>query len=255
MESVEGSSVFFHALAYIAFIILSGVGFLLCFVFFVVRISQDHKHKWNWLIAGIIALLTLLFSIYLFVSKVVHTVKDLGHHVEKKFEESMEDLQKMDSSYQYTKLNTNDMVKKLKEFESMNGETNVPKEFYVYFGFADYYRMPLTYPYSLHCTDVLETATLYDESRVSDFNVNDNGEIETEWNNIKEFAFDNSALIARVGASGDKKEMYMVYSFSDSKKISMQSTLKDVFKTAHKEFGYRGYDTLIDVLQYNQLFK
>lgn len=253
MGTVEGSSVFFHALAYIAFIILSGVGFLVCFVFFVVRISQGHKHKWNWLIAGVIALLMLLFSIYLFVSKVVGTVKDIGHHVEKKFEESMENLQKFDSSYQYNDLNTNETLKKLKEFESMNQETG-PREFYVYYGFADYYRMPLTYPFSLHSTDILETATLYNEENVSEFNVNDNGEIETDLSNITEFAFDNSAVIARIKASGDKKEMYNVYSFTASKMAAFP-TAKEAFKTAHKEFGYRGYDTLISVLDYNKLFK
>ena len=147
---MQDSSIFFHALAYIAFIILSGVGFLICFIFFVIRLSQGHKHKWNWLIAGVIALLTLLFSIFLFVSKVVNTVKDLGQHVEQKFEESMDELQKLDSSYKYDDLNTNETLKKLKEFEAMNNETNAPKEFYVYYGFADYHRMPLTYPYSLH---------------------------------------------------------------------------------------------------------
>lgn len=248
------SSIFFHALAYIAFIALSGVGFLVCFIFFVIRMSQGHAHRWNWLFAGIGTLVLLLFSIFLFVSKVVNTVKDIGNHVEKKFEESMEDLQKMDSSYNYTKFNTNEMVKKLKEFEVMNHETNVPKKFYVYYGFSDYYRMPITYPYSMHCTDVLETATLYNEENVSEFNVNDNGEVETELSNIKEFAFDNSALIAKIGASGNKQEMFNVYSLTSSKMAAFTS-LKEAFKTARKEFGYRGYDTLINVLDYHKLFQ
>ncbi len=251
---MQDSSVFFHALAYIAFIVLSGIGFLVCFVFFIIRVSTGHKHRWNWLIAGIISLLILLFSIFLFVHKVVNAVKDLGHHVEKQFEESMEDLQKLDSSYKYNDLNTNETIKKLKEFETMNKETNVPKEFYVYYGFADYYRMPLTYPFSLHCTDVLETATLYNEENVTEFNINDNGEVETDIYGIEEFAFDNSALIAKVKASGDKKEMYTVYSFTASKMASF-TTAKEAFKTARKDFGYRGYDTLINVLEYNKLFK
>ncbi len=251
---MEDSSIFFHALAYIAFTALSGIGFLVCFIFFVIRMSQSHKHRWNWLIAGIIALLILLFSIFLFVSKVVHTVKDLGTKAEQKFTESMDDLQKLDSSYKYNDLNTNATIKKLKEFEVMNSETHVPKEFYVYYGFSDYYRMPITYPYSLHCTDVLETATLYNENNVSEFNINDNGEVETDINGIKEFAFDNSALIARVGASGDEKEMYKVYSLTASK-LAVFPTLKEAVKTARKEFGYRGHDTLINVLEYNKLFK
>lgn len=250
---MEDSSVFFHALAYIAFIVLSGIAFLVCFVLFVIRISQGHKHKWNWLIAGIISFLVLLFSIYLFVSKVVHTVKDLGHHVEKKFEESMEDLQKMDSSYQYTKLNTNETVKKLKEFETMNAKVGVPKEFYVYYGFADYYRMPLTYPFSLHCTDVLETASLYNEEKVTDFNVNDNGEFEVGLSGITEFAFDSSTLIAKTGS---KENPFAVFSFTDKEMRMSQCSSKEIaFKTARKEYGYRGYDTLISVLDYNKLFK
>lgn len=253
MESMEGSSIFFHALGYIAFIILSGIGFLLCFIFFIIRVSQGHKHKWNWLIAGIIALLTLLFSIFLFVNKVMLTVKNIGNHVEKQFEESFEDLQKLDSSYKYTDLNTNETLKKLKEYETMNHDT-APKEFYVYYGFADYYRMPLTYPFSLHSIDVLETATLYNEENVTEFNVNDNGEIETDLSNITEFAFDNSTLIAKIKASGNKNEMYNVYSFTASKMAAFP-TAKEAFKTAHKEFGYRGYDTLISVLDYNRLFK
>lgn len=251
---MQDSSVFFHALAYIAFIIVSGIGFLICFVFFVVRISQGHKHRWNWLIAGVIALLILLFSIFLFVHKVVNTVKDLGHHVEKQFEESMDELQKLDSSYKYNDLNTNETIKKLKEFETMNSETGVPKEFYVYYGFADYYRMPLTYPFSLHCTDVLETATLYNEEKVTEFNINDNGEVETDITGIEEFAFDNSALIAKVKAGGDKGEMFNVYSFTGFKMAAF-TTAKEAFKTARKDFGYRGYDTLINVLEYNKLFK
>ena len=251
---MQDSNVFLHALGYIAFIVLSGAAFLICFVLFVIRIAQGHAHRWNWLIAGILTLLLFLFSIFLFVNRVVTTVKNLGTFAEQKFEESMDDLQKLDSSYKYNDLNTNITIKKLIEFEAMNGETHVPKEFYVYYGFSDYYRMPLTYPFSLHCTDVLETATLYNEENVSEFNVNDNGEVETDIAGIKEFAFDNSALIARVVANGDEKEMFKVYSLTASK-LGVFPSLKEALKTARKEFGYRGHDTLINVLEYNKLFK
>jgi hypothetical protein len=250
---MEDSSIFLHALGYIAFIVLSGIGFLVCFILFVVRISQNHAHKWNWLIAGIVVLVVLLFSIFLFVNKVVHAVKDIGQHVEKKFEEQMEDLQKMDSSYKYNDLNTNQTVKKLKEFETINSKTGVPKEFYVYYGFADYYRMPLTYPYSLHCTDVLETASLFNEEKVSEFNINDNGEQEVGLTDITEFAFDNSAIIAKTKS---KQNSFSVFSLTDLEMRMSQCSSKDqAIKTARKEYGYRGYDTLISVLEYNKLFK
>jgi hypothetical protein len=250
---MEETNIFFHALAYIAFIVLSGIAFLISFIFFVVRLSQGHAHRWGWLGAGIITLLIMLFSIFLFVNKVMHTVKDLGYHVEKKFEESMDELQKMDSSYKYNDLNTNVTLKKLKEFELMNAETNVPKEFYVYYGFSDYYRMPLTYPYSLHSTDVLETAALYNEKNVTEYNVNDNGEEDAGVPGITEFAFDNAALIAKIKTRPGEKEIYNVYSFSGAK-MAMLETQKEAFQTARKKFNYRGYDTLISVLEYNKLF-
>ena len=250
---MEETNIFFHALAYIAFIVLSGIAFLISFIFFVVRISQGHAHRWGWLGAGIITILIMLFSIFLFVHKVVNTVKDLGHHVEQKFEESMDELQKLDSSYQYTKLNTNDAVKKLKEFEALNNQTNAPKEFYVYYGFNDYYIMPLTYPFSLHSSDVLETAALYNEKNVAEYNINDNGEIETGLSEITEFAFDNSAIIAKTKSETNP---YAVFSLvNDEMRMSQCSSKAQAFKTARKEYGYRGYDTLISVLEYNKLFK
>lgn len=252
----EESNIFLHALGYIAFIILSGVGFLVCFILFVVRVSQGHRSRWNWLIAGILSLLVFIFSIFLFVNKVVTTVKNIGNTVEQKLEESMDELQKLDSSYQYNKLNTNEMVKKLKEFESLNNETSAPKEFYVYYGFADYHRMPLTYPYSLHSVDVLETASLFDESKVTEFNVNDNGEVETGRPGLIEFAFDNSAFI---GKNKDEKGKYYYWVFSlnnpETDFVTNIQTQKEAFKTARKEYGYRGYDTLINVLEYHKLFK
>ncbi len=251
---MEDTNIFFHALAYIAFIVLSGIAFLISFIFFVIRVSQGHQHRWSWLAAAIITLLIMLFSIFLFVNKVMHTVKDLGNHVEKKFEESMEDLQKADTSYQYTKLNTNETVKKLKEFEVMNAETTAPKEFYVYYGFNDYYRMPLAYPFSLHSTDVLESATLFNEKNVSEFNINDNGEEDCGVNGISEFAFDHSVIVAKIKEGQGKKEAYQVYSFIE-KKLAVRNSLKEAFQTARKEFNYRGYDTLINVLEYNKLFK
>lgn len=253
---MQDSSVFLHAIGYIAFIILSGVGFLVCFVLFVVRIAQGHQSRWKWFIAGILTLLLFIFSIFLFVNKVVTTVKNIGNTVEQKLEESMDELQKLDSSYKYSDLNTNETLKKLKEFELMNNITTAPKEFYVYYGFADYYRMPLTYPYSLHCNDVLEKASLYDESKVVEFNINDNGELETGRPGVIEFAFDNSAFI---GKNEDEKGKYYywVYSLNNPEIdfITNIQTQKEAFKTARKEYGYRGYDTLISVLKYHELFK
>lgn len=245
---------FFNALGYIGLVIFSGIALLTCFVLFVVRVSQDHKHKWNWLAAVIVSLIVLLFSIYLFTLKVVNTVKHIGQTVENKIEESMDQISKLDSSYKYVMLDSCETVIKLKEFEHINGISSAPKEFYVYYGFNDYYRMPLTYPFSIHCTNVLETGTLFDEKNVVDFNVNDNGEIDCGLDNIEAFAFDNNVLISKIrNTSGKTKVIYYVYEFSTKKKTECNLE-KEAFKVARKQFNYRGYDTLITVFNYNHLF-
>lgn len=245
---------FFNALTYVAFIIFSGIALLTCLVLFIVKIAQNHKHRWNWLAAVIVSLLAFLFSIFLFTRKVVNTVKDLGQTIENKFEESIEELKLLDSSYKYVMLDSCDMVKKLKEFEHINGAVNAPKEFYVYYGFNDYHRMPLVYPFSLHSTDVLETGSLYNEKNVSEFNVNDNGEVDCGLENIRAFALDQNVLISINSSSlTNTKESYYVYEFSSGKKTACK-TIIEAFKVARKQFNYRGYDTLITVLEYNKLF-
>ncbi len=249
---MESSHIFLNAMTYVAFIILSGLSLLICLILFIIRLSQDHKQKWNWLIASVLSVFALLFSVYLFTRKVVITVKEIGKNVEQKLEESVQELQKHDTSYHYAKILSNDMIKKLKEFEHINAHHKAPDEFYVYFGYIDYYRMPLTFPYSLHCNDVLETAELFDERNVSAFNSNDNGEIQTGIAGVKKFAFDNSAFVGLTKLESGK-ESYIIYSFNDSKQKSFP-TLKEALKAARNEFNYRGYDTLISINNYYSLF-
>lgn len=242
---------FFNALAYIAFIILSGLLLLTCIVMFIIRISQNQKQKWNWLAGSVVSVLLLLLSVYLFTRKVVNTVKHIGNTVEQKIEESVEELKKQDSSYKYNMLETNETVLKLKEFERLNN-SNGPDEFYVYYGFMDYYRMPLSYPFSIHCTDILETGLLYNEKNVREFNINDNGEINCGFENISAFTFDNNVMVAKKSSSTHKEEFW-IYEFSTDKKIEC-SSLKEAIKIARKQYNYRGYDTLISIQDYHSLF-
>lgn len=242
---------FFNALGYFAFIILSGLALITCLILFIIRISQNHKQMWNWLAGAVVAVLLLLLSVYLFTRKVIHTVKQIGNSVEQTIVTSVEEIKKQDSSYKYKMLDQNEMVKKLKEFERLNG-SNGPDEFYVYYGYLDYYRMPLAYPYSIHCTDILETGSLFNEEKVTEFNVNDNGEVNCDVENINAFAFDNNVLIAGKGTSSKNSE-WLIYEFSTGKKTEC-TALMEAIKIARKEYHYRGYDTLITIQQYQCLF-
>ena len=237
-------------------IIFSGILFLLGFILFVVKASDNSPKKWNWLIVAVISLLMLIGSIFFFVRKVINKVSEIGENIGQQFEKSVENLKNQNTDYHYNLLDSipnNPTLLKLKSFENDSGAA--PKEFYVYFGFQDYYRMPLKYPYSLHCTDILEKASLYNEINVSEFNVSDNGEKDCALVEITEFAFDNKIIIAkqRLKESEKEAEKFVIYEFNSGNKMDFNSQ-KEVFAMAKKQFKYNGPDTLVPVLKYYRLF-
>jgi hypothetical protein len=236
----------------IILIILSGVSVLVSFIFFVMRLATDHPKKWHWLIAVAISIVVMIGSIMIFVGKVVNKAAEFGHTMEQKFEKAVEESavnSKRDFHYELLDSNRNEIITKLKEFEKNNENENVPDEFYAYLGFMDYYRMPLTYPYSLHCSDVLETGSLFNEANVTEFNKSDNGEVDCKVNFISAFAFDNKLLVAKQKfQDGDK---YLIYDFIKGEELSFNSQ-KEAFAKA-KKLEYKGPDTLITVLQYYRM--
>lgn len=241
-------------LFFIIVIVLSGISLILCGIFFIIRLSENHPKKWNWLYALLFSLALLVGSIFLFVRKVVMKVSQATETFVQQIEESAQAMDSL-SDMNYALLdsaNMNAVIKQLKIYEDKN--KNVPPEFYVYNGFRDYYRMPLPYPYALHCIDVLETASLFNEKDVTEFNSSDNGEIDCNVNGITAFSFDENLLVAKQQKNGSDPERFIVYRFGDGG-ISGFRTLKEALSAAKKEFSYHGPDTLATVLQYHDLFK
>jgi hypothetical protein len=241
---------FLKGFLFIVLIILSGIFLLVSAIFFIIRLANDHPKKWNWLAAVLIALVIFVSSIFLFVRKVVNKAKEVGQNFEKQIQESFAQLDTT-SSFRYSLLDSNSTVKILRSFESKNNSEKVPDEFYTYLGFRDYYRMPLRYPFSLHCIDVLETASLFNEKYVVNYDVSDNGEIDCQVNDITGFAFDKKILIAK--QTSDSKEKYIIYEFATDKQSFFHSQ-EEAFKTAKNNFKYSGADTLISVMNYHLLF-
>jgi hypothetical protein len=246
---------FLKAFLLIALIVLSAIFLITSVIFFVVRISQNHPKKWHWLICIFVGLLVLICSVVFFVTKAVEKATEIGKNMESKFEKTMEQFEELQDStdFHYNALNTNITIKVLKSYEKADS-TAVPEEFYVYFGFRDYYRMPLTYPYALHCVDALEKASLFNEKKVSNFNTSDNGEIDCNLNNITEFAFDDKMLIAKQteGELGKGNNSYLIFDLKSTATTKCNSE-KDAFVKA-KKMNYSGPDTLTTVLNYYRRF-
>lgn len=233
--------------------ILCFLGVLLCLVFTVITFANNKPTKWGWLTGIFISLIGLSVCIFIFVRKTVNKVKDFTHNSLEQFENYAEGLEHTTDSLQYRKAN-GPQVELLKSYT--DSTKTIPSEFYSYFGFQDYYRFPLPYPYSIHCNYIKNNGELYNEINVVHFDENDNGEIYTGLDNITQLAFDKNWLLIEQSKTSTRSDKlithYFLFEFATEKQMEVH-TEKDLFKLA-KEKGYTGADSLMTIEDYDKLF-
>ncbi len=202
--------------------ILFGAFMLLSFILALVKFSKPEKDKTAiiWLLAGLLSLIFLIATIYYGVRKAVGKIQEVTEEV---MATPLKKLQMMDSlgdKYNSATTTNNPQILQLIEMEPKEVKGMVPNDFYTYLGFRDYYRMPLRYPFSLHCNEILDAAELFDESAVSEFDVSNNGELLCGLTNITAFQFNENYLFGTyLELIGEKsKRIYFAYDF-DSKEI------------------------------------
>jgi hypothetical protein len=122
--------------------------------------------------------------------------------------------------------------------EPENAKGKISSAFYHYLGFRDYYRLPLVYPYSIHCMETPSKGDLYNEKNVLKFDENDNGEEDCRLYSIVEFAFNSKMLLARAETEEKKvkKEKFALYDFETGKKMEFEK--KDEMLSFAKKLGY-----------------
>ena len=182
------------------------------------KFNTNGKQAVRWLIGFGLSLAVLIFAIVMLVRGVVGKAKEFAGDIE---EFGMEQVERMDSlNNMYT--NSKDSllesasVNYLMSIEPDSMKGRVPVQFYGYLGFRDYYRLPIVWPYSLHCTDTLGDASLYNEANVQQFDINDNGELSCDVNGIMTFAFTKQHLIGmRVKIENKPKKIYFAYDFAN----------------------------------------
>jgi hypothetical protein len=225
---------------YILLIIFSAVFLIVSLVMGAMKFTSNSRAAWRWFGGFFASLAVIIFAIVMLVKGVVGKAKEFAGDIE---EFGQEQIHKMDSlNNLYT--NSNDSVLESKsvtylislEPDSMKGK--IPSQFYSYLGFRDYYRLPLMWPYSLHCTDTLGDATLYDERFVQQFDVNDNGERSCNIHGIMDFEFTKDHLIGRKIRIEEKpKTYYFVYDLKTRTEKEFQ-TFKELMNFA----GAHGFD-------------
>ena len=169
----------------------------------------------------------------------------------------MSNMQDYSDTMAYTtpiSLQSSKQIKLLKTYYP--DSASVPEQFYYYLGFENYYRFPLRYPYSIHCSPFKDAGELYNELQVKRFDENDNGEIQTSINKIDRLAFDKKYLLIDQKISSTRSpdfiHHYILFSF-DTEKTQEAETEKELVKLA-KQKGYKGSEQLMTIEEYDALF-
>jgi len=242
----------FKAFLLVIAIIIFAVLSVLCFVFAIIYFVNSKKGKFGWLGGLLFSISGLIFSIYFTVNTAVNKAKGFAHKMEESF------IRNIDTAayrnYNFADSLKSEQIKYLKLSEPAKYKGTVPDQFYNYLGFKDYYRLPLIYPFSLHCTDVLDNGSLFDEADVLKFNENDNGERECNITNITTFTFDKNILLAKQSYNDKLQESntYLIYHFSTGKSENLKTF--DELVSRAKTLGYSRPVKLYSCDRYYKLF-
>ncbi|HEY1039573.1 MAG TPA: hypothetical protein VGF30_09230 [Bacteroidia bacterium] len=207
--------------------------------------------------------LTLIVSIYFAVTGVVNKVKET---VVEPFGDMIDSVKAHEGDYsEGSLLNdnrayllhdtcSNQWIKYIKE-ESSKKNPAVPNSFYTYFGSQGFSRMPLIYPYAIHCWDSKDQGTLVDESKVTDIETAPGGE-ENMIFNVSAVNYDANLVLMRISSLQQEtnRELYTYTLYEVKGKTSKDYKSEAELFAAAKKAGYKGEKILISLWDYDGMF-
>jgi hypothetical protein len=141
--------------------------------------------------------------------------------------------------------NGSSQIQLLKDYVPTNERNSINPHFYTYFGFRDWYRFPLVYPYGIHALETLDKGILKNESQVVDF--------EKAWqnsdsilSNIQSFTFDKNYFLA---ATDDD---FVLFNF-DTQEINSFGTMQELTIEAKRQ-NFTGSMKFMTLSEYDDLF-
>lgn len=249
---------------YFLAILISGLALLAGLILGVVGLSSSKpKMRNGGFITFGVGIIALFCSIYFAVSTAVTKVKDKISEPFENFADSLDaysaqanenNLLNDNRLYLLPDTCTNPDIKFIKE-ESRLKSTSIPNSFYTYFGTSGFARMPLIYPYAIHCLDSKDKGTLVNEENVVDMETTPEGEENVAFN-ISAINYDRNVILMRISSlqNDTNRDLisYILYSVKD-KKIKEYKTEAELFKAASKE-GYKGEKILVSLWDYDARF-
>ncbi len=239
---------------FIGIIIITGILTVLSLIMGIIKFSVSDRVWIKWLIAFIGSLIVMLLCIMLLTRSIIDKTKSFAKEMEKISVEQANALESLgkELTHNLDSVGESAQVKVLRDMEPLKNKDLVPEQFYTYLGFRDYFRLPLRYPYSLHCMDSLANAELFNEEDVLQFDVNDNGERSCELTNITSFTFTKDHFIAEtaMNTNGRTKKGFVYYNFNTGEK----RTFKDQ-KGLQKFLDEQKIDLVLDWVSPSDYFK
>lgn len=233
-------------------VVFFGIVSLASLVIYIVQ-KKNQSTKRIWLIIFIISFATSSVTGIYTLTKVVNKTIDKSNEFKESVIDSLAEVMNDDRTYLVDSSYSNSQIELLKSYELDSLPNKVPASFYTYFGFRDWYRYPLVYPYSMNCVDIRDFGQIYDESSAADITQDDQGVIQLPVYGITKFAFDNHYLIAEISSQFEKeKSAYIIFEFK-SQQAKEFKTYSDLVEKV-KEIEFQGSHDLMTIKEYDALF-
>lgn len=236
--------------------VLGLIGAIICLVFMIIGFANGrNRGAFAWMGGVLLSIAGIVTCSSLLGRKVARKINEVQETFGTNVAATMDSLSRgMEDSRTYV-LGNNKQVELLKSYTA----DTVNEQFYTYFGFRDYYRFPLRYPYAIHCIDLRDNGYLFNEKDVKHFDQSDNGDIDLGIPGIKRIAFDQKFLLIEQQNEVSGKEgsapgelSYLLFEFGKEQARHCK-TLEDLVHAAHQK-GYAGPDTLMTIEDYDKLF-
>lgn len=175
----------------------------------------------------------------------IHTVNTLKTTVNrfKNFPETVESSNNND---------TTDYVRIVKSYEPLKYRGKVIDDYYTFYGFRDWWRFPVVYPYSLTCIDILDRGAIVNDSATTDFQKGGTTQFVTPY--FTGFVF-NSRYMAAQMTEDDKLNNhaeYFIFEFETGKTEFVVEKTTLIKKLAILGFGEN--PPFITIRSYSQRF-
>lgn len=143
-------------------------------------------------------------------------------------------------------MDNNPQIQLLKSYTPDQPEGSINPNFYTYFGFRDWWRLPLTYPYSIHAIDTLDEGFLMDESAVVDYETSSVNDAVSLIDGITAFTLDRNYLLIK------RNSDFMLFDFHTAEQKEFSSE-EELFTEA-KRLKFDGKYEFMTLREYNELF-